>query len=93
MKLAEFQSVMLKAKPGQHIRYHHGLLAASRETWKDVDRIANYVKALNELGIARLYQKREGEHMGYYVVLTERLKVRKDGQGSHQEAQRLMEIQ
>lgn len=92
MKAADFEKVMLKAKPGQHIRYHRGHLAASRETWHEVDKTARFVQALAEIGVARLYQKRVDGEMEYYVVLTERLRVRKDGQGTYQEANRLKEI-
>lgn len=92
MNAEKFKQVMLKAKPGQHIRYHRGLLAEAVTRFPEVRKIAAFTRAASEIGVARLYQKREEGIMGYYIVLTERLKVRKDQQGSYQEANRLMEV-
>lgn len=93
MNCHNFQQMMRKARPGQHIRYHLGNLAEASLAFKEVEKKARFVRAMCEIGIALMYQKREPDGlMGYYVILTGRLKVRKDGQGSLQEAQRVMEI-
>ena len=92
MKAEAFKALLLKAKPGQHIRYHRGLLAEAAAHFPEVRKTAAFIRSLTEIGVARIYQKREDGEMNYYVVLSERLKVRKDGQGSFQEATRLQEI-
>jgi hypothetical protein len=89
----QFQQQMRKAKPGQHVKYHHGLLIDDRQTDRQLDLIAKYVMVLWGLDVARLYQKRNGDHCDYFVVLTERLRIRKDEQGTFQEAERLTEIE
>lgn len=85
---AAFRNMMMKARKGQRIPYHEGNLAEDRVTDGQVDLIARFAKALYELDTARLYH--EGNK--YYVVLTRRLRVRRDEQGTAQEAERLMEI-
>lgn len=88
MSFNEFAAVMLKAKPKQRIVYHSGNLVEDRAQSSEVDKIARFVVALYEIDTARIYH--QGDN--YYVTLTRRLKVRKDNQGSFQEAVRLMEI-
>lgn len=85
---AAFRNMMMRARKGQRIVYHEGNLAADRATDRVLDQIARFVSALYELDTARLYH--EGNK--YYVVLTRRLRVRRDEQGTAQEAERLMEI-
>jgi hypothetical protein len=84
---------MRKAKPGKPVLYHHGLLIDDRQTDKQLDLIAKYVMVLWGLDVARPYQVRNGDHCDYFVVLTERLRVRKDEQGTFQEAERLATLQ
>jgi hypothetical protein len=84
-----FKMMMRKAKPGQHIRYHLGLLIDDRQKDVELDKIAKFVMVLYSLNTVRLYQKREGEECGYYVVPLKRLKVRQDQSGSYQEAERI----
>lgn len=88
MTFDEFKNVMRKARTGQRITYHQGNLAEDRTHDGEVDLIARFVTALYELDVARLYHHRND----YFVCLTKRLKVRKDLQGSFQEAERLMII-
>lgn len=86
-----FKNMMLKAKKGQRIRYHRGELAIDRTYNEDLDLIARFCFILYELDTARLYQVRYGLVTDYFVCLTHRLHVRKDEQGSFQEAERIMQ--
>lgn len=88
MSFDDFASVMRKAKPKQRILYHTGNLIEDREHNHELDKIARFVMAMYELNVARIWHDKDG----YYVSLLRRLKVRKDDQGSFQEAIRLMEI-
>lgn len=92
MLYKDFKAVMAKAKRGQHIGYHMGLLSADRLEDKELDSIARFCEALFQIDTARLWQRREGTEMAYYVTLTKRLRTRKDQSGSFQDAERLMEI-
>ena len=86
----QFKKVMLAAHPGQHISYYVGVnLAEMRQFDEELNKIAQYVMALCALGVARSYQKREGDFISYYVVLTEKLTIRRDQQGTFQEADRI----
>lgn len=87
-----FKETMRKAKPGHPVLYHHGLLIDDRVN-PELDQIAKYVMVLWGMDVARLYQKRNGDGSDYFVVLTQRLRVRKDEQGTFQEAERLMKIE
>lgn len=91
MRFTEFKKAMAKAKPGKHIPYHVGSLIDDRAD-VEVDLIARFVMALYELDHARLYQKRIENKVHYFIVLTQRLRTRRDQSGSFQEAERLMEL-
>lgn len=88
----DFAAMMRKAKPGQRICYHHGLLIDDRQHDGQLDLIAKYCAILYDLDIARIYQVRNGDGCDYFVVLRERLRTRKDEQGTSQEAERLMSL-
>lgn len=92
MLLSEFKAAMAKAKPGKPIPYYTGNLAKVRVWDDELDGIARFVAALYEIGAARMYHKREGKKMVYYVVLQKRLRTRRDQSGSFQDAERVMEI-
>ena len=89
-RFVEFKRMMKKAKVGQHIQYHYGLLIDDRQGDDQLDLIARFCLALFTINVARIYQKRDGDGTGYYVVLTKKLKVRADQSGTFQDAERLV---
>ena len=89
---AQFKQMMKKAKKGQRICYHRGSLIDDRLVDGELDMIAKFCVALWTINTARIWQQRENGECCYYIALTRRLRVRKDDQGSFQDAERLKEI-
>lgn len=79
-------------KPDKPLIYFTGSNIGHVSTYRlEVDEVRRFTRALFELGVADLFQKRRPEGTFDYIVVVrgKRLGVCRDGSGSFQEAERL----
>lgn len=88
--LKDLKKKLRNLEPGKPLLYFTGNLGRARYFRRDVDEVARWAMAISKLGFGVLYQQRnEDGAMQYFLKLTDKLGMRKDGNGFLQEVERV----
>lgn len=90
MDYATFKKKVRNLEAGVPLCYYKGNLSRRRMYDAELNRIAKFCKAVFELELGQLFQRRNNEgEIEYEVRLHEKLGMRKDGTGTMQECERV----
>jgi hypothetical protein len=91
--LAEFKKKVKHLTPGAALVYHTGELTRDRERSDLVNKVAAFALAVDDCGFGAVFQRRLGPgSYEYQVRVFKRLGMRRDQNGSFQDAERVASL-